>query len=209
MTRTVTRQHHGDRIVANVPTRDHYSRDLGTRSRFYAPDRISRDSTLAAVPVGHITDMGIAWIGDLEARAMRALDEVNQLVTPLTDPRIGGRKLEAEGTGPVLDLGTVHDGLARAARGDQAGGIAQIERAVADAKKRVATGDSAKWGERAVARSRQAQEDACSRMRAAADALWGTGATTDAAAPAVKSGPMTNEEINKLNRDFWAEQAKR
>ncbi|MFZ1098438.1 MAG: hypothetical protein WAN26_03420, partial [Steroidobacteraceae bacterium] len=76
MTRTVTRQHHGDRIVANVPTRDHYSRDLGTRSRFYAPDRISRDSTLAAVPVGHITDMGIAWIGDLEARAMRALDEV-------------------------------------------------------------------------------------------------------------------------------------
>jgi hypothetical protein len=201
MTRRVTCSHFGGRIVASaVPTRDH---------RIYALDRISRDGTLEAVPVDHILEQGIVWSGDLEGRAVRALDEVRQLSTPLTDPKIGGRELTAEGPGALIDMGTVYDGLSRAARGDQEGGISQIERAVADAKKRKATGDSADWGERAVARGRLAQEEACSRMRAAADKLWRAGSTTDAAVPAVKSGPVTNEEINKLNRNFWAQQAKR
>jgi hypothetical protein len=197
MTRpTVTCRHEGGRIVASVPTRDHYSRDLGTRR--------SRDSTLQPVPVGHILDQGIVWSGDLEGRAVRALDEVRQLSTPLTDPRIGGRKLTAEGPGKVLNLADVYDGLARAARGDQEGGLAQVERAVADAKRRKATGDSADWGERAVARARLVQEDACAQMRAGADKLWSTDAEGAAAPPAASGSRPTPAEQNEINRRFWA-----
>lgn len=195
--RTVTRQHHGDRIVASaVPTRDH---------RIFAPTRISSDSMLEATSTRGLLDSGVVWSGDLEGRAQRALAEAQALRTPISDPRIDSNtRLDAEGPGNVLNLGDVYDGLSRAARGDQEGGIAQIERAVADAKRRKATGESADWGARAVARGRLAQEDACAQMRAAADKLWGTGGTTDTAAPAASGKRLTNEELNRVHADFWA-----
>src|ERR1700728_1060192 len=195
MTRpTVTRQHHGDRIVSSVPTRDHYSRDLGTRR--------SRDSTLHPVPVGHILDPGIIWSGDLEGRAVRALDEVRQLSTPLTDPRIGGRKLTAEGPGAVLNLADVYDGLARAARGDQEGGLKKIEDAIKAAKS--GDGPLEDWAAKCVDRARRAQDAACAQMRAGAEKLWSTDAEGAAAPPAASGSRPTPAEQNEINRRFWA-----
>jgi hypothetical protein len=160
------------------------------------------------VPVGHILDQGIVWAGDLEGRAVRALDEVRQLSTPLTDPRIGGRKLTAEGPGKVLNLADVYDGLARAARGDQEGGLKKIEDAIKAAKS--GDGPLEEWAAQAVDRARRAQDAACAQMRAGAEKLWSKDGTAAAvAAPAATNGPKTPAELNAIHAAFWAAQAAR
>ena len=148
------------------------------------------------------------WAGDLEGRAVRALDEVRQLSTPLTDPRIGGRKLTAEGPGKVLNLADVYDGLARAARGDQEGGLKKIEDAIKAAKS--GDGPLEEWAAQAVDRARRAQDAACAQMRAGAEKLWSKDGTAAAvAAPAATNGPKTPAELNAIHAAFWAAQAAR
>lgn len=212
-TRTVSLRHHGNRVVGPVETTDAaYCRDMGTGGR--APRNV-RDAVLEAVGPGNIMRLGQAFEGGERARLDLAAVEIARLTTPISDPT-GARKLAAESAPAVLDLGLVLDGLELIRRALEADspeardalrwrGLNMLEHAVRTAK--AADGNC-------FTRSRASQDAAYAAIAAGEAAIahhrLGGAPTADASNASPPKGPVTvDDDINEINRRFWAQQAQR
>lgn len=219
-TRTVSLRHHGNRVVGPVETTDAaYCRDLGTVG--HRPRNV-RDAVLEAIGPGNILRLGHSWEGGERARLDLTAVEIAKLATPLTDPRIGGRKLTAEPAPGELDLGLVFDGLEAIRRAEEAGsaemrdtlrrqGLEMLERAVRDAKERIAKAGTTDGASNCFTRSRAAMDAAFASIAAGEAAIapkrLGGSATADSGI--VTPSTMTNADLNQLHAEFWARQAGR
>jgi hypothetical protein len=139
---------------------------------------ITRDSLLDAVATGKRLALGVTWTGASKPEFDQVIDDLEALSTPLSDPSIGGRELEAEGPDALINMGQVYDGLRQIVRGEQRQGLDVLRRVVSDARRKLA------------ARGVSSRDQRLTSNRLIGDF----------------SAPVTPDSLNEQNRVFWEKQ---